>query len=1374
MWRGVLLVLAVGVTLLGVVPSALAKSEVVEEQGRFVLSNDGKPIFVKGMTWRPPASFDEDPAAFWKQPDEAIEAFFAAEGPVLAKAGINTLRFTVTPPVKWVDALHAEHGLFSVVALHGAATDRDAVVDRYKNSKGLLAWVVVGEPDDDAVIAAIKERDDQHAVGLFSRKLSSLTMPGAKIAGADFFVIPSLEGAHADAFERVGTHLRKPLVLWALSAAAESGPAAAAQPRQWEEVYRHATRGDDRGTSLGAFSAEWCGRGPEPNALCAREENEGGEVSVVPGPALAVLADVHRLDVGPADAAKVAAHFARINPPAVSPDPDEPPVAAPSPAPTPALAKVKAPPRTSGKPNQVVVKKDAKGTWLTVDGRPFFVKGINWTYIPIGKNYAYSLWNQPESYIKEALDGEMALLKAGGFNAIRVFDDIPPKWVSYIYETYGIYSMVNHHMGRYGFLVDGVWKPVTDYSDPATRKAIAASVREAAKRFADVPGVLLFLLGNENNYGLTWSSFEIENLPDASARDDARASYLYSFFGEMVDVVHAEDKHHPVAIANGDAQYLDLMAKYLKGKLDIFGTNVYRGYSVRDMYSEVKRVLDVPVMFTEFGADAYNAKDDREDHLGQAQYTKENWREMYKEARGMGGVGNSIGGFQFQWSDGWWKYKQTENLDVHDTNASWENAGYPHDHVEGENNMNEEWFGICAKGQPDGEGHFELMPRASYYVLRDAFELDPYAEGITAEKIDEHFDAIEPYAYDTEYKKAVGLERASIIERVRLTQLRMKYETFTTGGTGFDEPLPEERSQFSNERQFGHLQSFFVEAEVLPVRRVRSKVSFNIVGNVPGNPMNEIFYEARGRRGGLVDDAGQDVDLSGLERVAVYQASFDWDESWFKLKGFYRTGHYHWIDDGDFFNIYGEANYGLALDTYNGQAPFGAEFEGKKALEGLKIAAGPQLTWGANPAVIVKYTRDATDWFRFTVMHQEEIAQQETTNTSAVIPQPLSRKSALSMRFKSDRYELKVGGITSGSNRIGQEFVAAREGTGVTYADSGFQFIADEIRPVDTLGAKARVRADWSPVMVYAQGGYKGLVADSGWDQMPNYANWSLRESGRGNQYHALSGAMFLVSEFQIAPNFLFQKPLEGPLPLVSDLYAPGSNTFYPGVRPRDIRSSPFVVDENRETYGFEMILAYDPTPETWLWQWDNIRNEDAPATASLGFVYRIQPTARDSRIGFTADGNPLVFGTSPPAQNVWMLNGQTLMNLPKRVRLLAKAYVGQQQGNAGGTDVLDRLILRGGGGVNVVWDELQVLSELQFNDWGPYDYHRDFNITFPMQMYYDVSYGVRTQEWLVDFFSRMGLSYRMRFLDELSVPIATGTGDSYVWEVRSYIHFGI
>jgi hypothetical protein len=74
-----------------------------------------------------------------------------------------------------------------------------------------------------------------------------------------------------------------------------------------------------------------------------------------------------------------------------------------------------------------------------------------------------------------------------------------------------------------------------------------------------------------------------------------------------------------------------------------------------------------------------------------------NWQEIYENAAGMGKAGNALGGFTFQFSDGWWKYKQTEDLDVHNTNASWSNGGYIRDYRKGENNMNEEWFGSAPK-----------------------------------------------------------------------------------------------------------------------------------------------------------------------------------------------------------------------------------------------------------------------------------------------------------------------------------------------------------------------------------------------------------------------------------------------------------------------------------------------------------------------------------------------------------------------------------------------------------------------------------------------------------------------------------------------------
>ncbi len=73
----------------------------------------------------------------------------------------------------------------------------------------------------------------------------------------------------------------------------------------------------------------------------------------------------------------------------------------------------------------------------------------------------------------------------------------------------------------------------------------------------------------------------------------------------------------------------------------------------------------------------------REDQATQARYLLGQWQEIYEQSAGKGRVGNAIGGMIFQWSDGWWKFQQEERLDIHDTNASWPNGGYPEDYRRG-------------------------------------------------------------------------------------------------------------------------------------------------------------------------------------------------------------------------------------------------------------------------------------------------------------------------------------------------------------------------------------------------------------------------------------------------------------------------------------------------------------------------------------------------------------------------------------------------------------------------------------------------------------------------------------------------------------------
>lgn len=393
-------------------------------------------------------------------------------------------------------------------------------------------------------------------------------------------------------------------------------------------------------------------------------------------------------------------------------------------------------------PDQVSVVNNNDGIKLVVNGNDFMINGMNWDYYPIGTNYSYSLWNQSDDIIKSALDAEMLLLKNMGVNAVRQYAGVPTKWIKYIYEEYGIYTMLNHSFGRYGLTLEDIWVANTEYADPRTRDLLLEEVKTMAEEYKNTPGLLLYLLGNENNYGLFWEGAETENIPTEDRKSTIRARALYKLFNEAAVLMKSIDTSHPVAICNGDLLFLEIIAEECKD-VDILGTNMYRGVSFGDAFQRVKNEFNKPILFTELGADAYNALENAEDQRSQAFYMVGNWKEIYENAAGLGKAGNAIGGFTFQFSDGWWKFGQTKNLEIHDNNASWSNGGYQSDFVEGKNNMNEEWFGICAKGPTNQKGLYQLYPRAAYYALKEVHIINPYADNVSLQYIDKHFPSIE-------------------------------------------------------------------------------------------------------------------------------------------------------------------------------------------------------------------------------------------------------------------------------------------------------------------------------------------------------------------------------------------------------------------------------------------------------------------------------------------------------------------------------------------------------------------------------------------------------------------------------------------------------
>lgn len=469
--------------------------------------------------------------------------------------------------------------------------------------------------------------------------------------------------------------------------------------------------------------------------------------------------------------------------------------------------------------------------------------------------------------------------------------------------------------------------------------------RRLVKVYDKTPGLLLYLLGNENNYGLFWQGAETEDIPVEDRKSTIQAKHLYKVFNEATVEMKKLGASCPIAICNGDLLFLDIIAKECKD-VDILGINCYRGESFGDLFSRVKKEYGKPVLFTEFGSDAYNASTQSEAQKEQADILLRNWAEIYLNAAGVGNNGNSLGGFTFQFTDGWWKFMQNSNLTVHDTNASWANGGYLFDYVEGENNMNEEWFGICAKGKPDSRGIYENYPRAAYYVLKDVHRIDPYAPNTTTASIINRIADINIMGSVLSARSDKAALQGEKNKLISLSQLRGDFTTFYTGAKNTTTPgtRPEAPTSFPSSTGFDHMESFYVGIESKPAENVHAEVTVNVLGNVAENPIDEIFYENRGRTN-YINENGEYIDLGPLERIRLYSASFDWDGKLFNLSAFFRKPHYHWGYEGDFFGLYQEASYGDNMDIYGGEAPLGCEIQGKKLFSGFKLAFGPELWW---------------------------------------------------------------------------------------------------------------------------------------------------------------------------------------------------------------------------------------------------------------------------------------------------------------------------------------------------------------------------------------------------------------------------------------------
>ncbi|MFA4984147.1 MAG: hypothetical protein WC559_02405 [Candidatus Omnitrophota bacterium] len=377
----------------------------------------------------------------------------------------------------------------------------------------------------------------------------------------------------------------------------------------------------------------------------------------------------------------------------------------------------------ASRPKPAVWIKKFKGSRyeLMAAGKPYVVKGVCYNPIPIGKGQDYDWWSDPNK--PWLTDGR--LMQEMGVNTVRIYKagnnpESVKKVISDMYDIYGIRTIMGHWLGFWEY-------PCPLYGGKEFQEKVKKEVLEMVSLYKDEPGILMWILGNENNYSCfgqvnPWSTDEIDKETDPAKQNLMRARVYYSFVNDLAAEIHKIDPDHPVALGNGELLGLEVAGE-VSPEIDVVACIIYRGKSFGNIFNSLKNIFDRPILISEFGADSYDAYLGKEDQNMQAFFLEAQWRQIYQNlAATKGGAGNCIGGAMFEWTDEWWKHNEyyADGWSLHDCESNWSNPSYYFDIKANSNkNMNEEWFGIVELSKEDESGLDRRIPRKAYYLIRE-------------------------------------------------------------------------------------------------------------------------------------------------------------------------------------------------------------------------------------------------------------------------------------------------------------------------------------------------------------------------------------------------------------------------------------------------------------------------------------------------------------------------------------------------------------------------------------------------------------------------------------------------------------------------------
>ncbi|MFN0118562.1 MAG: glycoside hydrolase family 2 TIM barrel-domain containing protein [Elusimicrobiota bacterium] len=377
------------------------------------------------------------------------------------------------------------------------------------------------------------------------------------------------------------------------------------------------------------------------------------------------------------------------------------------------------------------------GHWrLFVEGKPYIIRGVSYSPSPVGRSpdwdnfKPHSDWMEEDTNNNGIIDapyeswvdengnnqrdhsenpvGDFKLLQKMGANTIRLYHHGENKeLLKDLNERYGIRVLMGDLLGAYTVGSDASWEQGTDYNNPEQRENMRRSVQEMVMGHRNEDYVLMWVLGNENNYG-------------HGNNADLKPQVFLKFVNSIARMIKLLDPDRPVALSIGDIEYIDIVAREAP-EIDVLAINAYRGMNGmgKSFWQNLARVWKKPVLIGEFGCPAYAEGMKTSDiEKAQSTYLLNNWKDIMVNSAGYG-MGNSLGGVLFEWVDEWWKSGPQGDVWSQDTTVQF-NGPF----IDG--SMYEEWLGVATQGDGNSSPFLRRLRPAFY-----AFKNGPWKESLS-------------------------------------------------------------------------------------------------------------------------------------------------------------------------------------------------------------------------------------------------------------------------------------------------------------------------------------------------------------------------------------------------------------------------------------------------------------------------------------------------------------------------------------------------------------------------------------------------------------------------------------------------------------------